>query len=163
MRAVDAACKRLSTDGSEALIGELERLAGDGARGGGSARLGRVRALARAGVEIAAHTVTHALLSRVPLERAADELRIARARIEAEVGAPVRGFAYPNGQSGDFGDEHVALLARSGYRYACTAERGGNAPGADPFRLRRVGIGADSTALFDLKLALAGQEAGQAA
>ena len=156
LRAVDAECKRLPASTSEALVAALEELAGGAPGGVALLDWDGVRALARGGVEIAAHTVTHALLSRVPLARANDELRIARARIEAEVGAPVRGFAYPNGHAADFGAEHVELLARGGYRYACTAERGGNAPGADPFRLRRIGVGADAPALLDLKLALAG-------
>ncbi|MDX2167532.1 MAG: polysaccharide deacetylase family protein, partial [Deltaproteobacteria bacterium] len=154
---IDAELKQLAASRSEALLAELARLAAS--RGGGAARLldwDGVRALARGGVEIGAHTVTHPILSKVSLACAERELLDAKARIEAQLDAPVHGFAYPNGRAGDFGDAHVALVRRSGYRYACTAERGANRSGADVFRLRRIGVGCDAPALLDLKLALAG-------
>ncbi len=156
LRRVDAACKALPTTDAEALLDALDALAAPpDVAGAPFLDWDGVRALARRGIEIAAHTVSHPILSRVSTARAEYELRGAKARIEAEIGAPVVGFAYPNGGSGDFGPEHPALLARCGYAYACTAERGANGPGADPFLLRRIGVGADAPALLDLKLALA--------
>ena len=64
------------------------------------------------------------------------------------------GFAFPNGRQGDFVPEHLATLREAGYAYACTAETGANLPGCDAFALLRIGVGNDSDALLDLKLAL---------
>jgi peptidoglycan/xylan/chitin deacetylase (PgdA/CDA1 family) len=153
---LEHALKGLAWEDGERVLGELERLAGD-RTSSPTAMLDwpAVRALASQGIEIGSHTVSHVILARAPLDHAERELRDSKARLEAEIGRPVVGFAYPNGNAGDFTAEHVALVRRAGYGYACTAERGANAPGDDAFRLRRIGIGRDSRALLDLKLALA--------
>src|SRR5262249_19881370 len=98
---------------------------------------------------------SHPILSQVPLAAAEHELRASRERLEAEIGEQVIGFAFPNGQDGDFTAEHVRILERSGYQYACTAQRGANGRGTAPFVLRGVGVGVASEARLDLKLALA--------
>lgn len=58
-----------------------------------------VRAIREYGVEIGAHTVTHPLLNRVSLAHAEREMTESRQRLEAELGEPVRLFAYPNGNA----------------------------------------------------------------
>jgi peptidoglycan/xylan/chitin deacetylase (PgdA/CDA1 family) len=115
-----------------------------------------VRSLHEAGMEIASHTVTHPILARAPQAAVEHELMESKRALEAAIAAPVDGFAYPNGGESDFTTAHAAALSRLGYAYACSAIRGVNRPGSDPFRLRRIGIGNDSPALFDLKLALGG-------
>jgi peptidoglycan/xylan/chitin deacetylase (PgdA/CDA1 family) len=148
------ALKALLGDGERVVAG-LEAMAER--RGGvGSLMLDwdGVRALARAGIEIGSHAVSHGILSRMALGQAEEEIRASKRRIESEVGRPVAGFAFPNGRRDDFFAEHLATLRGAGYAYACTAETGCNAPGCDPFRLRRIGVGNDSGELLDLKLAL---------
>lgn len=115
-----------------------------------------VRTWHAAGMEIASHTVTHPILARTSPDNAEQELRESKRSLEVAVGAPVDGFAYPNGGVADFTPEHAHMLSRLGYAYACSAIRGVNRPGSDPFRLRRIGISNDTPALFDLKLALGG-------
>lgn len=147
--------KRVPEAEAERVIRDLERLAG--AQGNGRSLMldwEGVRTLARHGIEIASHTVSHGILSQLPLGQVEHELRASKERLESEIGQPVLGFAFPNGHREDFTDDHITLLKRLGYAYACTTESGANQPGADLSRLRRVGVGPDSQVL-DLKLALA--------
>ena len=58
-----------------------------------------VRALAAEGVDFGSHTATHADLSRVGLTQAAEEIDLAAARIQAELGVPPAHFAPPYGRT----------------------------------------------------------------
>jgi peptidoglycan/xylan/chitin deacetylase (PgdA/CDA1 family) len=156
VRKLRAQIKRVPSAEAEGLVRDLEQLAGEGRRAPSSMLdWDAVRTLARRGVEIGSHTVSHAILSALSSEQVERELRQSKERIEREIGQPVVSFAFPNGHRGDFTSEHVALLKRVGYACACTAEWGANRPGGDLFRIRRIGVGADSQALLDLKLAIA--------
>ncbi len=149
--------KEIADDESERALARLEELAAQPTRQRAPMlSWNEVRTLSRRGIEIGSHTVSHAILSRLPTERAERELRASKARIEAAIDAPVLGFAYPNGGTGDFSADHVDMLRRGGYQYACTTEWGANQGGGDAFGLRRIGIGDDARPLLDLKLALAG-------
>ncbi|MFQ5668416.1 MAG: polysaccharide deacetylase family protein [Candidatus Binatia bacterium] len=155
LRRLERQVKRAAPDEMEHLLSKIERLAGYPPKNRAlMLDWHAVRALAAHGVEIASHTASHALLSHVSLACAERELRSSKEQIEAQISGGVVGFAFPNGHRNDFTTDHVALLRRIGYMYACTAETGVNRPGSDPFRLRRIGVGADSRALLDLKLAI---------
>lgn len=58
--------------------------------------------LAASGFEIGAHTVNHALLSRVPQAEAELEILRSREQITAGVGQCSRTFCYPNGKASDY-------------------------------------------------------------
>jgi L-malate glycosyltransferase len=91
-----------------------------------------VRRLDAAGVEIGGHTLTHPVLPRTQEARAREEIAAGRARLEAALGHPVRGFAYPNG---DHDSITVRLAREAGFAWAYTA-----APAAwdgDVFRIPR--------------------------
>jgi len=83
-----------------------------------------LRVLARSGVTIAAHTHTHALLSRIPLEQASQEIRTSQETIHRELGQSLPIFAYPNGKTEDFTAEHVDLLHDLGFKFAVTMVEG---------------------------------------
>ena len=109
-----------------------------------------------AGIEIGAHTVHHAILSRVDAATACAEITQSRDAIAGAV-APARHFSYPNGDAEDFGERDVALVRASGFATAVTTIEGVNRRGADPYRLRRYNMhelrfrspfGAFSRALF---------------
>jgi hypothetical protein len=53
---------------------------------------------------------------------------------------PVQHFCYPNGKDADFDDDCVRAVEAAGFASAVTAVRGLNAPGADRWRLRRIGV-----------------------
>jgi len=91
-----------------------------------------VRRLDRAGVEIGGHTLSHPILPHTTEARARAEITAGRARLEAALGHPVTGFAYPNG---DHDATSERLVREAGFAWAFTAE-----PGpwdGDPFRIPR--------------------------
>ena len=92
------------------------------------------RALARGGIELGAHTRGHVVLTLEDLATAEAEIVESKRRIEAEVGAPCRDFAYCNGW---YSDEIIQLLARHGFRSGVTTEDLLNRIGGDPFTLKR--------------------------
>lgn len=94
----------------------------------------QIREWISAGNWIGAHTCTHPRLSRIPRDRAREEIVSGKKKLEDRFGQPVEHFAYP---FGDY-DEAVADLVREAeFRTACTMDRGINDRGTDPFRLKR--------------------------
>jgi peptidoglycan/xylan/chitin deacetylase (PgdA/CDA1 family) len=113
----------------------------------------QARAISRAGGEIGAHTVSHPILSRLDPTAQEGEIRGSRDRVAKELGIEPSSFAYPNGTCLDFDATTREIVARVGFEAACTTVRGSNAPGCDPLRLRRLGVGEDSIAALDARLA----------
>jgi peptidoglycan/xylan/chitin deacetylase (PgdA/CDA1 family) len=96
------------------------------------------RALVRQGFEVGAHTVNHAILSRVPLEKAAEEILDSQARVTSETGDCSRTFCYPNGKQTDYTPE-VMDVCRQHFDAALSAECGA-ARLEDRFEIRRIGV-----------------------
>ena len=71
------------------------------------------------GHEIACHTVTHPSISLSPLDQVAQQVLEDRRALEAMVGHPVRGLAYPNGS---YNDRITKLLPALGICYARTVK-----------------------------------------
>ena len=114
-----------------------------------------VREMRRGGMGFGAHTVTHPVLSRLPIERAREEIAGSKREIERQVGAPVTLFAYPNGRESDFDATTKEILRSEGYAGAVTSIFGANpAPGAawDPFEIRRGGPDLFDPPLFSAKM-----------
>ncbi|HWH12933.1 MAG TPA: polysaccharide deacetylase family protein [Solirubrobacteraceae bacterium] len=76
------------------------------------------REMRAAGHEIGAHTVTHPLLARLPVERQREEIVGALDRIEAELGERSRWFSYPVGLRDTFTDETSTCLREAGVEHA---------------------------------------------
>jgi peptidoglycan/xylan/chitin deacetylase (PgdA/CDA1 family) len=74
-----------------------------------------VRAMARMGFEVGSHTVTHANMAAVSPEQARRELVESRITLEAQLGRPVRWFAYPFGGREHFRPELLPLVEEAGY------------------------------------------------
>src|SRR6185503_12828551 len=110
-----------------------------------------LRALARAGVLLGAHSRTHPRLDRVPPAEARAEIRESLAELEREVPDQPRIFAYPDGR---FDDELVEVARAAGVELAFTTRRGTNDLGrSDRLRLRRIHVDAlDSPAVLRAKL-----------
>ncbi len=108
----------------------------------------QVRELDRSGIEMGAHTVTHPILTSIPLERARQEIMESKSRIEAELGKPVIGFAYPNGGRGDFSPEIMSLLREAGIEVAFTLLSGPTrlrTVASNPLAIRRIFVGYNDT------------------
>jgi peptidoglycan/xylan/chitin deacetylase (PgdA/CDA1 family) len=99
-----------------------------------------VRSLHRRGFDIGAHTRTHIDLGAVTGALAREEIAGSRAKLEAELQAPIETFAYPYGRRGNITDANRALVKAAGFRCCCSSYGGVNPRGMDPFRLHRVPI-----------------------
>lgn len=97
-----------------------------------------VQRLARSGMEIGAHTVTHPILARLDHASACAEIAGGRERLETVIGSPVRLFAYPNGvPSRDYTHEHVQILKELGFLAAVTTSPGAVRAESDYLQLPR--------------------------
>lgn len=96
------------------------------------------RRMVQDGFEVGAHTVNHAILSRVPLATAEEEILGSQARVLAETGTCCATFCYPNGKSADFTPEVQGICERH-FDAALSAE-----PGflrlENRYELRRIGV-----------------------
>lgn len=100
---------------------------------------GQLAELASSGIEIGAHSVSHAPLSALPVKVMHSEIRDCRSRISAALGREVTSFAYP------YGDHNAAVEAAveaAGYNLAVTIDPHS---GATPFTLGRTEISGHET------------------
>lgn len=128
MRSVEALCTQLGT-----LPGQSEVLGWD-----------ELRVLSAEGVQMASHSRTHPLLTRISSSDLIDEVRGAREDLGRHLhqGAYPTVFAYPGGRH----DERTTTaLSELGVEVAFTTQRGTNRVGhTDPLRTRRINVGARS-------------------
>lgn len=99
-----------------------------------------------AGIFFGSHTLSHPVLSQLPIEDVHKELRESRTILQQRLGEPVLDFAFPFGKPEDCGPVAEAAAARCGYRSAVTTTWGINTPGANMHALRRVQLGEERTA-----------------
>lgn len=92
-------------------------------------------------IEYGAHTHTHCILSNETTDRREAEIMRSISAVAQLTGRPVRLFAYPNGQKGDFDDSDRHLLQSAGIVGAVTGVRGLNDTRCDPLQLRRYPVG----------------------
>ena len=83
-----------------------------------------IAGLARDGVAIGAHTVSHPMLAKHGADRARREIGEGRARIEARLGRSVAHLAYPVGDPGSAGPRDFALAREAGFATAVTTRPG---------------------------------------
>jgi len=110
-----------------------------------------LRTLAREGVTLGAHTVSHPMMTRLTPEEVRYEIEQAQQDLQREIGAVLPVFCYP---SGGHDDLVVTLLRAAGIRVAFTTLDGeNNLPMVDPLRLRRTNITPRTTPfIFRLRL-----------
>ena len=98
-----------------------------------------IQDLAEQGVEIGAHTRTHANLGRMrDPDRLWNELAGAKNDLEQLTGKSVRYFAFPYGQHANLSSAAFRTAHQCGYEAVCSAYGGFNFPGDDPFHLQRI-------------------------
>lgn len=113
----------------------------------------QLRRMADAGMEIGAHTVTHPILARIPLEEARREIEGSRDDLEALLGKTPTLFAYPNGKPGyDFTGEHAKLVLEAGFSAAVSTAWGTAGPADDLFQIPRMTPWDRSSARFGARL-----------
>jgi peptidoglycan/xylan/chitin deacetylase (PgdA/CDA1 family) len=95
-----------------------------------------VEELARQGFSFGAHSVSHPVLTRLPVALAQQEIIQCKAQIEERVGQPVEYFCYPYG----YWNPVVRNLVNQHYKGACTTIARAIDPGSDPFTLPRADV-----------------------
>lgn len=113
----------------------------------------QVREMTAGGMLMGAHTVSHPILSRLSGDRAAAEIAGSGRRLEEELGAWPRWFAYPQGGPADYTEETRELVARSFAGSYIAWQDTGNAE--DPWTLPRYCVSSDAT---DFRWVLCGAE-----
>lgn len=99
--------------------------------------VGQIRQLAEAGVEIGAHTRTHADLGKLTGHELAREITGSKWELERITGQPVRYFAFPFGLNENITCEGMRIARDAGFEGVCSAFGGYNFPGEDAFHLKR--------------------------
>jgi peptidoglycan/xylan/chitin deacetylase (PgdA/CDA1 family) len=99
-----------------------------------------IRDMAAHGMTVGGHTVNHVVLSRVPKDEQWREISGCARRLEEELGAPMRYFAYPVGKRTSYDDDTVDCLVRLGVRYAFTYYGGFATATANPYDMPRMAI-----------------------
>ncbi len=101
----------------------------------------QIRAMAASGIEIGAHTASHADLG------ASSDLRVLRGeivdaarRLEDLIERRVRYFAFPYGQYIHLSSAAFQMARDAGFEAVCSAYGGYNYPGDDPFHLQRIHV-----------------------
>lgn len=104
----------------DGICATLESELGPTPAAGRSLRWDELALMSRAGLTVASHTRTHALLTRESPERVRQETAASRATIEERLGVRVAHFAYPDGC---FDADAVRAVAAAGYRFGYTGCR----------------------------------------
>jgi peptidoglycan/xylan/chitin deacetylase (PgdA/CDA1 family) len=89
------------------------------------------------GIEIGAHSVTHAVLPSLKSAAQFREIQDSKQHLEKLIGRPIAGFAYP---FGDYNTKTAKLVRAAGFEFACTTQVGGITRNSDRFRLPRLGV-----------------------
>ncbi len=141
-RTLKGALKRMTGDQCRAEIDRIvELLRFDPGTPSGDYRFmnwQQARELAQAGIEMGAHTVSHPILSRVPIEEATAEVLGSRDKVQQELGHCSPVFAYPNGKLDDFTPD-VEALCRQHFSAAVSTNRG-FASDHERYALRRLSV-----------------------
>lgn len=99
----------------------------------------QIRSLAAAGVEVGAHTRSHADLGRIrDRQQLRDEIAGSKRDLEAMIDRPVEYFACPFGLHANLSADAFATCYEAGFAGVCSAYGAYNLPGGDAFHLRRI-------------------------
>jgi peptidoglycan/xylan/chitin deacetylase (PgdA/CDA1 family) len=116
----------------------------------------QVREMSGNGIEFGAHTASHPIMTRIPIEQARDEVIRSKTRIEEEIGRRVISFAYPNGGEADFSQDVMHVVRESGIEVAFSLLSGPTfyrTVKKRPLAIRRIFLGHhDTYSRFVLKV-----------
>lgn len=89
---------------------------------------------------VGGHSRTHAILSFLDHEQLTQEIDGSLIDLETHVGVSTHHFSYPEGLAHCYSPTVVERVRAAGVAICPTAIDGTNAPGADPFHLRRINV-----------------------
>jgi peptidoglycan/xylan/chitin deacetylase (PgdA/CDA1 family) len=96
------------------------------------------RLVARRGMDIGAHSVTHPALAALSPSEQQAEIEVSKRHLEVLSGMSVETFAYPFGRKVDYTDDTIAILKNTGFQGACCNFSGVVEEQTDPFQLPRL-------------------------
>ncbi len=103
----------------------------------------QIKEMSLNGITFGSHTLDHISLTDISRWEAQHQLISSKSMIEAEIGSPVTGFAYPYGTVRDFNPEIKQLVKDGGYSWAVSGLSGVNTSKTDLFVLRRTKVERD--------------------
>lgn len=98
-----------------------------------------VRTMSQSNISFGAHTHTHPILTKMPLENAKQDIARSKEIIEKELGGSTKHFAYPNGRKIDFNEELQEYCREIGFSSVSSFEYGHNQSTKDRWNLKRIG------------------------
>jgi peptidoglycan/xylan/chitin deacetylase (PgdA/CDA1 family) len=101
----------------------------------------QLRWMASEGIEIGAHSRTHADLGRIHDDcKLYDEVVVAGEDLQSLIGRPIHYFSFPFGLPQHLNARAFQMASEYGYEGVCSAYGDYNFPGDDPFHLRRIHV-----------------------
>jgi len=98
----------------------------------------QVRSLAKLGMDVGAHTVTHPILASLTANEAHTEIEQGKRELEDILARPVNLFAYPNGIPDlDYAAEHARMARDCGFEAAVSTAWGAASIRSDRYQLPR--------------------------
>ena len=94
----------------------------------------QVREMSDSGFSFGSHTLTHPLLTRIPLKQVQNEIHLSKDIIEQQIGKPVNSFSYPKG---NFDSGIKGIVKEAGYSVAVSTIPGHNNVHDDVHVLKR--------------------------
>jgi peptidoglycan/xylan/chitin deacetylase (PgdA/CDA1 family) len=99
-----------------------------------------VQEMRKDGITIGSHSHTHPILSRMPIQKAKDEILDSKKVVEKNVDIEVKHFSFPNGREEDFSEELRDYCREIGFESTCSVIYGtNNALEGNVFALKRIG------------------------
>jgi peptidoglycan/xylan/chitin deacetylase (PgdA/CDA1 family) len=92
-------------------------------------------------IEVGAHTISHPVLSTLPLDSQRHEISESRKLLQEIADQPITGFAYPYGGDGDYTRETVDIVRKAGFESAFLVGSGLVRRESEAFRLSRNWVG----------------------
>ena len=88
-------------------------------------------------IEIGAHTVSHPVLSTLPIAAQISEISCSKTQLEEILSRDITAFAYPFGTRSHYTDETVNVVRQTGFKWACSNFPGITYPITDRWQLPR--------------------------
>lgn len=99
-----------------------------------------VREMRNDGITIGSHSHTHPILSRMPIQKAKEEILNSKKVAEKNADVEVKHFSFPNGREEDFSEELRDYCREIGFESTCSVIYGtNNASERNVFALKRIG------------------------
>ncbi len=113
----------------------------------------QIKEMEKSGISFGSHTRLHSYLPSIDHAEQRNQIQISKEILETQLGHTIDYLAYP---SGGFNESIQALVKESGYKGACTTNRGYHPHNDDPYEIKRIRFGDQDNSDFVLWVKLSG-------